>query len=31
MGPEHKNLAQQTDILNQLQAQIRQMDSECID
>ncbi|KAF7377444.1 hypothetical protein MSAN_00166100 [Mycena sanguinolenta] len=28
MGPEHKNLAQQTDTLNQLQAQIRQMDSE---
>ncbi|KAJ7916801.1 hypothetical protein B0H13DRAFT_1608951, partial [Mycena leptocephala] len=28
MGPEHKNLAQQTDILNQLQAQIRQMDND---
>ncbi|KAJ6551142.1 hypothetical protein B0H19DRAFT_1072907 [Mycena capillaripes] len=28
MGPEHKNLAQQTDILNQLQMQIRQMDGE---
>ncbi|KAJ7234751.1 hypothetical protein B0H12DRAFT_154155 [Mycena haematopus] len=28
MGPEHKNLMQQTDTLNQLQAQIRQMDSE---
>ncbi|KAF7369233.1 hypothetical protein MVEN_00251000 [Mycena venus] len=28
MGPEHKNLAQQTDILNQLQAQIRGMDGE---
>ncbi|KAJ7182852.1 hypothetical protein C8R43DRAFT_868755 [Mycena crocata] len=28
MGPEHKNLASQTDVLNQLQAQIRSMDSE---
>ncbi|KAJ6498498.1 Eisosome component PIL1-domain-containing protein [Mycena vitilis] len=28
MGPEHKNLMQQTDVLNGLQAQIRQMDSE---
>ena len=27
MGPEHKNLAAQTDALNQLQAQIRAMDS----
>ncbi|KAJ7040948.1 hypothetical protein C8F04DRAFT_947744, partial [Mycena alexandri] len=28
MGPEHKNLAQQTDVLGQLQAQIRGMDNE---
>ncbi|KAJ7607143.1 hypothetical protein FB45DRAFT_764482 [Roridomyces roridus] len=28
MGPEHKNLAAQTDILNGLQAQIRQMDGD---
>ncbi|KAJ7312963.1 hypothetical protein DFH08DRAFT_791228, partial [Mycena albidolilacea] len=28
MGAEHKNLAQQTDVLNQLQAQIRGMDGE---
>ncbi|KAK7052083.1 hypothetical protein R3P38DRAFT_2858473 [Favolaschia claudopus] len=30
MGPEHKNLAQQTDTLNQLQMQIRGMDNEIL-
>lgn len=28
MSPDHKNVTMQTDALNQLQAQIRQMDSE---
>jgi hypothetical protein len=28
MGPEHKNLTAQTDMLNQLQQQIRGMDGE---